>query len=213
MADFTRIGYGQVEPNQLTGIKTGEIYASLPLDPEVNLLQQGEFMYYDYQKGYVTATPDTGDLEPLMVYQEIKIYEDWLSYKDFAMMRKGDNYVTNDPAVGRVTSQNADGTTYGGGSLNVGQPQTHDSWQAGYRMEGIAPRLVRIHPGNVFTTNMVNIGTGVEYEKGQVLKLKKTSRNTLELDKTGTIATKQFVIVKVYTMPDGQPGLKLQCVK
>lgn len=122
MADFTRIGYGQVEPNQLTGIKTGEIYASLPLDPEVNLLQQGEFMYYDYQKGYVTATPDTGDLEPLMVYQEIKIYEDWLSYKDFAMMRKGDNYVTNDPAVGRVTSQNADGTTYGGGSLNVGQP-------------------------------------------------------------------------------------------
>lgn len=80
-------------------------------------------------------------------------------------------------------------------------------------MEGIAPRLVRIHPGNVFTTNMVNIGTGVEYEKGQVLKLKKTSRNTLELDKTGTIATKQFVIVKVYTMPDGQPGLKLQCVK
>lgn len=213
MADFTRIGYGQVEPNQLTGIKTGEIYASLPLDPEVKLLQQGEFMYYDYQKGYVTATPATNDLEPLMVYQEIKIYEDWLSYKDFAMMRKGDNYVTNDPAVGRVTSRNADGTTYGGGSLNVGQPQTHDSWQAGYRMEGIAPRLVRIHPGNVFTTNMVNIGTGVEYEKGQVLKLKKTSRNTLELDKTGTIATKQFVIVKVYTMPDGQPGLKLQCVK
>ena len=213
MANFTRIGYGQVEPNQITGIKTGEIYASLPLDPEVSKLQNGEFMYYDYNKGYVTATPATGseDLEPFMVYNEIKIYEDNLSYKDFAMIRVGDNYVTNDPAVGRVTSKNADGTTYGGGSLTTGSYQTHDSWQAGYRMEGIAPRLVRIHVGNVYTTNMV--ATGVEYAKGDVLKLKKSANNTLVLDKTGTIAAPVFTVVKVYTMPDGQPGLKIQRVK
>ena len=51
MAEFTRIGYGQVEPNQLSGIKTGQIFASLPLDPEVNVLQNGEFMYYDYASG------------------------------------------------------------------------------------------------------------------------------------------------------------------
>lgn len=218
MADFTRIGYGQVEPNQITGIKTGEIYASLPLDPEVDLLQNGEFMYYDYSKGYVTATPEaeSADLEPFLVYNEIKIYEDKLSYKDFAMIRVGDNYVTNDPAVGRVTSKNADGSTYGGGSLTTGVPQYHDSWQAGYRMEGIAPRLVRVHPGNVYTTNMVV--TGVEYSKGDVLKLKKSANNTLVLGKyaagtAGVLNAPVFTVVKVYTMPDGQPGLKIQRVK
>lgn len=218
MADFTRIGYGQVEPNQITGIKTGEIYASLPLDPEVNKLQNGEFMYYDYTKGYVTATPHASstDLEPMLVFNEIKIYEDYLSYKDFAMIRVGDNYVTNDPAVGRVTSRNADGTTYGGGSLTPGASIDHDTWQAGYRMEGIAPRLVRVHVGNVFTTNMVV--TGVEYTKGDLLKLKKSTDNTLVLGKyaagtTGVIDSPVFSVVKVYTMPDGQPGLKLQRIK
>ena len=55
MADFTRIGYGQVEPNQLSAQKTGQIYASLPLDSEVSVLQNGEFMYYDYKTGKVTA--------------------------------------------------------------------------------------------------------------------------------------------------------------
>lgn len=213
MANFTRMGYGQVEPNQITGIKSGEIYASLPLDPEVSVLQNGEFMYYDYVKGYVTATPDeaSADLEPLMVYNEIKIYEPNLSYKDFAMIRVGDNYVTNPAAIGRVTSQNADGTVYGGGSETTGQYQSHDSWQAGYRMEGIAPRLVRIHVNNVYTTNMV--ATGVEYAKGDILKLKKSTNNTLVLDKTGTIAAPVFTVVKVYTMPDGQPGLKVQRIK
>jgi hypothetical protein len=213
MANFTRIGYGQVEPNQITGIKTGEIYASLPLDPSVSVLQNGEYMYYDYTKGYVTADPEEAseDLEPMLVYNEIKIYEDWLSYKDFAMIRVGDNYVTNPAAIGRVTSANADGTTYGGGSLTPGAPQYHDSWQGGYRMSGIVPRLVRVHVGNVYTTNMVT--TGVEYAVGDLLKLKKTTDNTLVLDKTGTIAAPVFSVVKVYTMPDGQPGLKIQRVK
>ena len=212
MANFTRIGYGQVEPNQITGIKTGEIYASLPLDPNVSVLQNGEYMYYDYTKGYVTADPEEAseDLEPMLVYNEIKIYEDWLSYKDFAMIRVGDNYVTNPAAIGRVTSANADGTTYGGGSLTPGVPQYHDSWQGGYRMSGIVPRLVRVHVGNVYTTNMV---TTVEYAVGDLLKLKKTTDNTLVLDKTGTIAAPVFSVVKVYTMPDGQPGLKIQRVK
>lgn len=39
MANFTRIGYGQVEPNQLSGIKTGQLFASLPLDSNVKVLQ------------------------------------------------------------------------------------------------------------------------------------------------------------------------------
>ena len=54
---FTRNGYGQVEPNQLSAQKTSQIYASLPLDEKVTLLQNGEFMYYSYAYNKVTAEP------------------------------------------------------------------------------------------------------------------------------------------------------------
>lgn len=201
MANFTRNGYGQVEPNQLSGIKTGQLFASLPLAKDVNLLQQGEFMYYDYAAGFVSAedSKSTG-LEPYMVYQEIKIYEPWLSYKDFAMIRVGDNYVTHRPFTG----------SYGDGALTKGaELPLHTEY--GYRMDGIAPRLLKTNVGDIWTTNMVK--EGVEYAKGDILKLKKTDRNTLEFDKTGDIETVQVVVARVYTMPDGQPGLKVQRVK
>lgn len=212
MANFTRIGFGQVEPNQLSGIKTGQIYASLPLDPVVKILQNGEFMYYDYPKGMVTSTPTVEGSEPMLVYQEIKLYEDWLSYKDFAMIRVGDNYVTNQAAVGRLTSANTNGVIYGDGAQTIGVNANPGHTEYGYRMDGIAPRLVKTNVGDIFTTNMVT--TGVEYAVGDVLKLKKdTNSNTLVLDKDGDVDTIQFVVAKVYTMPDGQPGLKVQRVK
>ena len=206
---FKRIGYGQVEPNQLSGIKTGQIFASLPLDKEVKVLQNGEFMYYDYASGSVNATAEAEAApEPYLVYQEIKIYEDWLSYKDFAMIRVGDNYVTNNPAIGRLTSANTDGTVYGDGAETEGASIDHSDYQAGYRMDGIAPRLVKTNVGDVYTTNMVDEeGT---YEVGTVLTLKKTDRNTLVLSSSGNIDSVKFIVVKDYTMPDGQRGLKLQ---
>ena len=206
---FKRIGYGQVEPNQLSGIKTGQIFASLSLDKEVKVLQNGEFMYYDYASGSVNATAEANAApEPYLVYQEIKIYEDWLSYKDFAMIRVGDNYVTNNPAIGRLTSANTDGTVYGDGAETEGASIDHSDYQAGYRMDGIAPRLVKTNVGDVYTTNMVDEeGT---YEVGTVLTLKKTDRNTLVLSSSGNIDSVKFIVVKDYTMPDGQRGLKLQ---
>ena len=206
---FKRIGYGQVEPNQLSGIKTGQIFASLPLDKEVKVLQNGEFMYYDYASGSVNATAEANAApEPYLVYQEIKIYEDWLSYKDFAMIRVGDNYVTNNPAIARLTSANTDGTVYGDGAETEGASIDHSDYQAGYRMDGIAPRLVKTNVGDVYTTNMVDEeGT---YEVGTVLTLKKTDRNTLVLSSSGNIDSVKFIVVKDYTMPDGQRGLKLQ---
>ena len=206
---FKRIGYGQVEPNQLSGIKTGQIFASLPLDKEVKVLQNGEFMYYDYASGSANATAEANAApEPYLVYQEIKIYEDWLSYKDFAMIRVGDNYVTNNPAIGRLTSANTDGTVYGDGAETEGASIDHSDYQAGYRMDGIAPRLVKTNVGDVYTTNMVDEeGT---YAVGTVLTLKKTDRNTLVLSSSGNIDSVKFIVVKDYTMPDGQRGLKLQ---
>ena len=208
MANFTRVGYGQVEPNQLSAQKTGQIYASLPLDPKVEVLQNGEFMFYDYATGRVTAE---GKGEPMLVFNEIKSYEPFwrTSYKDFAMIRVGDNYVTSKPAT----------AGYGGGALTKGASINPGHTEYPYRMDGIAPRMFKTNIGDIYTTNMVE--TGVEYAVGDELQLKKVAHtgsdnvstyNTLVLAKDAgdTVSTIKFVVAKVYTMPDGQPGLKLQ---
>ena len=207
---FKRNGYGQVEPNQLSAQKTGQIYASLPLASDVDILQNGEFMYYDYKSGTVTAN---GKGEPMLVFNEVKLYEPFwqTSYKDFAMIRVGDNYVTSRLA----TAGYGDGAETEGVTPNPG----HSDWQAGYRMNGIAPRLFKTNVGDIFTTNMVETGAEITYAQGDTLKLKKVSKaadktgNTLVLSKTGDIDALEFVVAKVYTMPDGQPGLKLQRIK
>ena len=205
---FTRNGYGQVEPNQLSAQKTGQIYASLPLASDVDILQNGEFMYYDYKSGTVTAN---GKGEPMLVFNEVKLYEPFwqTSYKDFAMIRVGDNYVTSRLAT----------AGYGDGAETEGVASAHSDWQAGYRMDGIAPRLFKTNVGDIFTTNMVETGASITYSQGDTLKLKKVNKaadktgNTLVLSKTGDIDALEFVVAKVYTMPDGQPGLKLQRIK
>ena len=207
---FKRNGYGQVEPNQLSAQKTGQIYASLPLNPNVDILQNGEFMYYDYKSGTVTAD---GVGEPMLVFNEVKLYEPFwqTSYKDFAMIRVGDNYVTSRLA----TAGYGDGAETKGVTPNPG----HSDWQAGYRMDGIAPRLFKTNVGDIFTTNMVETGDEITYSQGDTLKLKKVPKaadktgNTLVLSKTGNIDALEFIVAKVYTMPDGQQGLKLQRIK
>nr|DAI41722.1 MAG TPA: hypothetical protein [Caudoviricetes sp.] len=212
MANFKRVGFGQVEPNQLSAQKTGQIYASLPLDSTVQTLQNGEFMYYSYADGKVTAEPTVAGQEPMLVFNEVKMYEPQYqtSYKNFAMIRVGDNYVTSDLSLARCSEE------------MQGIAATVDHVD-NYRMDGIAPRLFKTNVGDVFTTNMVK--TGVEYQVGNILKLSVITNNytdsqgvaktykTLVLDKNGTIDTIQFVVAKVYTMPDGQPGLKLQRIK
>ncbi len=211
MADFKRVGYGQVEPNQLSAQKTGQIYASLPLDTDVQVLQNGEFMFYDYQSGTVSADDSTGVAEPMLVFNEIKLYEPFWrrSYKDFAMIRVGDNYVTSDLAVnGPVEGK------YGDGAETIGVPANPAHTEYPYRMDGIAPRLFKTNVGDIYTTNMVKVGTGIEYAVGDKLKpVKDTTSNTLVLEKDNAATTGMiWVVVKVYTMPDGQDGLKLQRV-
>lgn len=203
MAAFTRNGYGQVEPNQLSAQKTGQIYASLPLAAEVEVLQNGEFMYYDYKTKTVTADATVG--EPMLVFNEIKLYEPFwrTSYKDFAMIRVGDNYVTSKLAT----------AGYGDGAENKGATINPAHTEYGYRMDGIAPRLFKTNIGDIYTTNMVK--TGVEYAEGDLLApVKNDDTHTLVLEKAAEGATGMlWQVGKVYTMPDGQPGLKIQRVQ
>ena len=228
---FKRVGYGQVEPNQLSAQKTGQIYASLPLDTAVNVLQNGEFMYYDYVSGKVSADDSTGIAEPMLVFNEIKLYEPFWrrSYKDFAMIRvntvnaagttaPGENYVTSDLAVnGPVEGRYGDGATTPSVLPNPG----HTEYP--YRMDGFAPRLFKTNIGDIYTTNMVKADDGtteVTYGLGDLLvPVKNTDSKTLQLEKftpaqAGDKPTGMaWAVVKVYTMPDGQDGLKLQRVQ
>ena len=216
MAAFTRNGYGQVEPNQLSAQKTGQIYASLPLDQEVNVLQNGEFMYYDYANGTVNAgkAAATGVFatkgEPMLVFNEIKLYEPFwrTSYKDFAMIRVGDNYVTSNLATAEY-GENSD-------VAQATYPAHASEYQ--YRMAGFAPRLFKTNVGDIFTTNMVALvdgsGDPVEYVVGDTLTpVKDATSKTMVLEKTSETTGMLWEVVKVYTMPDGQPGLKLQRVQ
>lgn len=207
---FTRNGYGQVEPNQLSAQKTGQIYASLPLDANVNVLQNGEFMYYDQAAGKVSADDSTGVAEPYLVFNEIKLYEPFwrTSYKDFAMIRVGDNYVTS----GLATAGYGDGATTQGVAASPAHPDYP------YRMDGIAPRLFKTNVGDIYTTNMVqtdaDAGQEVTYTVGdKLVPVKNTTSKTLVLEADNTATTGMiWVVTKVYTMPDGQQGLKLQRV-
>ena len=200
---FTREGYGQVEPNQLSAQKTGQIYASLPLHNDVKVLQNGEFMFYDYATGTVNADATIG--EPMLVFNEIKLYEPYwrTTYKDFAMIRQGDNYVTSKLA----TAEYGEGT-----DKNVAATIDPAHVEYGYRMDGFAPRLFKTNIGDIYTTNMVKVG--VEYAAGDLLKpVKNAESNTMVLEKTEETTGMLWQVAKVYTMPDGQPGLKIQRVQ
>lgn len=77
-AKYVEFGYGQVEPNHLSAQRTGQIYAQLPADPSINILEQGQFVKYNYAAndngiGYVDFA---GEGEWMLVYNEIKLYRD-----------------------------------------------------------------------------------------------------------------------------------------
>lgn len=85
MANMKRIGFGQVEPNHLSAQRNGKIYAQLPADESLKVLENGRFVKYDYAKGKVDLT---GEGEWMLVFNEVKLYDDmWReSYKDFALV-------------------------------------------------------------------------------------------------------------------------------
>lgn len=85
MASIKRIGYGQVEPNHLAAQATKEVYAQLPANKDITILENGQFAKYDYAKREVNFT---GDGEWLMVWNEVKHYDPrFKALKDFAQIK------------------------------------------------------------------------------------------------------------------------------
>ena len=153
-----RDGYGQVEPNHLSAQGNRQIYAQLPLKSTINILENGQFMKYDYKNNEVNLD---GDGEYMLVLNEVKVYDERDSYKDFAMIKKnyvggeiyprlfktnvGDIYTTN--CVGAAnTSKDAE---YAGIDLAVGDKLKVDT-STGYLVKdnavntGMIWRVVKI---------------------------------------------------------------------
>ena len=80
-------GYGQVEPNHLSGQATKEVYAQLPAKKDIEILENGQFAKYNYADEVVDFE---GPGEWMLVYNEIKLYRDHQVDAEFAMIR--DNY-------------------------------------------------------------------------------------------------------------------------
>ena len=174
MAKIERKGFGQVEPNHLSAQRNGQIYAQLPLDSDIDILENGQFMKYDYANGKVGLSGDIN--EYFLVYNEVKVYDERDTYKDFAMIKE--NYVG----------------------------------------EEIYPRLFKTNIGDIYTTNCIGVANtdknakvtyNTDLSEGDTLKVDSSTGYLIK----GEDDVMTWQIVKIYTMPDGQPGVKIQRIK
>lgn len=185
-----RVGFGQVEGNHLSAQRTGQIYAQLPAKSDINLLENGQFVKYNYADGVVDFE---GEGEWMLVYNEVKLYDaPWReSYKDFAMIK--DNYTPGSDSI------------------------THDG--LGPFKGQMTPRLFKTNIGDIFTTNCLEKAntsgkaevTLTDLTVGDVVAPTKTN-GYLKKSDSGTTTddtVMKWQVVKLTTMPDGQAAVKL----
>ena len=70
------------------------------------------------------------------------------------------------------------------------------------------PRVLRISRGDIFTTNMFNDSTVVKLGDHVAPSKNDGILEVVTTDPDGVV----FQVVKEYTMPDGQSGVKLMCI-
>lgn len=186
-----RVGFGQVEPNHLSAQRTAQIYAQLPAKEDIDILENGQYVKYNYAKGVVDFD---GPGEWMMVFNEVKLYDDrWReSYKDFAMIKE---------------------------HYTPGSDITHEG--IGPFKGQMTPRVIKTNVGDIYTTNAIGAGNtsgkaeyaGIDLDLGDKLVVNATDGFLKKAD--GDVANADMVwqVVKVYTMPDGQPAVKVMRIK
>lgn len=243
-------GYGQVEPNHLANQATKEVYAQLPADKNIDVLENGQFAKYDYAEGVVNFT---GPGEWMLVFNEIKLYRDHQVDAEFAMLK--DNYQARvySPFGGDVNGNPdetwnkqsryyngngvdaADGSiTFANGKVTVGDKSwpiddvtaAPDMYELHYNEdpfhilsltkpammpEGttMVPRLIKTEIGDIITTNTIADAT----VKVKDILVPAASNGILTVKANPAETDMQWQVVKVYTMPDHQPGVKIMRIK
>lgn len=206
---FVANGYGQVEPNHLSAQRTGQIYAQLPANKDIEVLENGQFVKYDYANGEVNFD---GAGEWMLVFNEIKTYYDYEPDCYFAMKKANYNARVYSPV--------------GADTLEKGQARDYSSFaQAGIAMDGttnpfniatytgpeymkdgttMVPRVFKTNVGDIMTTNTIKADAD-SLEAGDLLVV--GADGYLAPAEAANGMTWQ--VAKVYTMPDGQPGVKI----
>ena len=109
---YVELGYGQVEPNHLSAQRTAQIYAQLPADPAINILEQGQFVKYDYAAGLVNFGSDDHDTgEWMLVYNETKLYREHQLDCEFAMIKGNYQARVYSPLDGNKSAEEMYGPT------------------------------------------------------------------------------------------------------
>lgn len=221
VATYVERGYGQVEPNHLSAQRTAQIYAQLPADASYEVLENGQFVKYDYASGLVNKT---GKGEWMLVFNEVKLYRDHEDYNDFAM-KKSDYVARIYSPMGDVTgyanARNYDGVVnaYEHDITSTTNPFVIEQRAAKTAMpEGttMVPRVFKTNVGDIFTTNTVAIPTS-EVEGKIVEDLSGIAvGKCLAPNADGYLAPAAddaegmlWQIAKVYTLADRQRAVKI----
>lgn len=212
IAGVTR-GYAQVEPNHLSAQRTGQIYAQLPAASNIEVLENGQFVKYDYANGVVNTS---GKGEWMLVFNEIKLYREGQDDCEFAMLKGNYNARVYSPSTGEL-SENARSRDY----TKVVAPADPYSLDATidpfhiYNQNEVklmpenttmVPRVFKTNVGDIFTTNAVAAEITKEAYEGKTLVPGTNGILAVKEPADGEMA---WQVVKVYTMPDGQPGVKI----
>ena len=213
-----RIGFGQVEPNHLSAQRTAQIYAQLPAKDDIDILENGQFVKYDYKNHQVNFT---GKGEWMLVFNEIKLYDERKqNYKDFALQRK--NFTTDKYSFTIQNVKNIPGVSPAVGSNNTVSNVLveHDGLSFPGQM---VPRVFKTNIGDIMTTNTINVAsksdtynTAVENAEGledlQVGDVLIVGATGYLKKATGSEedTEMQWVIAEITTMPDGQKAVKIQ---
>ena len=204
---YVERGYGQVEPNHLSAQRTGQIYAQLPAAADLTVLENGQFVKYDYAEGVVNTS---GAGEWMLVFNEIKLYRDYEADCDFAMISKNYNARVYSP-IGADTRVTGNSRDYSGIALK--SAYTPDSTSNPFVVETytgpaympkdttMVPRVFKTNVGDIFTTNTVK---DEELAVGDVLGI-----DTDGYLKKDAESDMKWEVVKTYTMPDRQKGVKI----
>ena len=232
-ASYVEYGYGQVEPNHLSAQRTAQVYAQLPAAADINVLEQGQFVKYDYANGVVNFS---GAGEWMLVYNEIKLYREHQMDCEFAMIK--DNYQARiySPADGDtnfdrqsryyngVDAEGNDSITLNGKEYKfddvTAAPDMYELHynENPYHIESkynpakmpagttMVPRVFKTNVGDIFTTNTINADRAT-LKAGDILA--PAAKDGI-LAPAGEGATGMlWQVVKVYTMPDHQKGVKV----
>ena len=239
-ASFVEYGYGQVEPNHLSAQRTGQIYGQLPADAAIDVLEQGQFVKYDYANGLVNFT---GKGEWMLVYNETKLYREHQMDCEFAMVK--DNYqariyspydgvngveeVRQSRYYNGVDAEGNDSITVGDKTYKfddvTAKPDMYELHYnedpyhilSGYKEArmpagtSMVPRVFKTNVGDHYTTNMVNLDLKATKEDLLGKVLAPNAQGILT--ETESETGMLWEVVKVYTLADHQRAVKVMRIQ